>query len=79
MPGEPNKVHIAIDNSKITASADLYLLTKYSRSGYSSVTEKLFIQRSGRGKYYRVNNVSYDGCQGTPLFVKDEHYVGGGK
>ena len=79
MPGEPNKVHIAIDNSKITASADLYLLTKYSRSGYSSVTEKLFIQQSGRGKYYRVNNVSYDGCQGTPLFVKDEHYVGGGK
>jgi len=79
MPGEPKKVHIAIDNTKITASADLYCLTRYGSSAYSSVTEKLLIQQSGRGKYYRMDNVNYDGYQGVPLFVKEEHYMGGGK
>lgn len=76
MPGEPKKVHVSIDNAKISPDANLIALIKNRYAAYGSIQPKTLIQQSGRGKYYRVDNVNYELYQGVPLFVTDDQYTG---
>ena len=73
-PDNPASTYIDVNNkSKVTAKADLYTLLP---GASSSVASKLLIQQVDGSKYYKVDNVDYTDRQGTPLFVKSEHYRG---
>ena len=77
-PEDPSKTLISVDKRGIGNEAEIYALktTRYPCQGRTTLVPELLIRVGEAGKYYKVDGVDYSDRQGTPLFVKSEHYKG---
>lgn len=72
-PESPSRTAIYVSPGTTTDNADLYTLWK-STSG--EVSSMKIISKKGPRKFSEVTGVDYSNCQGMPLFVRAEHYLG---
>ena len=75
-PEDPSRTLITVAKDKVKREAKIYALKKTYSAGKAMVSPECLITVGGAGKYYKVDGVDYSNRQGTPLFVRSEHYLG---